>query len=417
MPLTNSISRFKVTPVVEDNTFNIPAPPDVSSSQSAASSEQSHIQSSTKKHGRFQITRVADSLPLSAAQTPVEVPKTSDSVISQLSVDTPISIPAAKLSNIQNTVPANVSQNILLQHSCSNPALVSSIPDKLTPCSQNSASLLTRSVSDIAFANGQPVQNFETDSKGAVHKNFQNLSEKESQMMAHSASADYAHNAEQLKNITISGILSSSDRSTPDVSSVQNENKYQNVASCTDIAQKPQIIEDSPYTRQTHPIESSVPNLLYSFEPVFSQSTSRISSGINTDITNVSYSTADTKFSQYPAAYPTLIVPEVSRMPVSSIYLPSEAESGLTFSRMGNSAGMLPKGFPPPSDSSAKTSDLAPVYASSEQVIQMQQSMVKDANANTVHSCYSISDGKHVQVRILEAFEISQYIDIYIFYK
>lgn len=398
-----------MTPVVEDNAFNIPAPPDVSSSQNAASSEQSLSQSSTKKHGRFQITRVADSLPLSAAQTPVEVPKTSDSVISQLSVDTPISIPAAKLSNIQNTVPANISQNILLQHSCSNPALVSSIPDKLTPCSQNSASLLTRSVSDIAFANGQPVQNFETDSKGAVHKNFQNLSEKETQMMAHNASTDYAHNMEQLKNITISGVLSSSDRLTPDVSSVQNENKYQNVASCTDIAQKPQIIEDSvipshtsiPY-RQTTQIESSDPNIFYSFEPVLSQSTSRISSGINTDVTNVSYTMADSKFSQYAATYSTLIAPEASRMPVSSIYLPPESE----FSRVSVSAGMLPKVFPPSSDSSAKTSDLAPVYASSEQMIQMQQSMVKDANANTVHSCYSISDGKHVQVRILEIFEI-----------
>lgn len=351
---------------------------------------------------------------MSAAQTPVEVPKTSDSVISQLSVDTPISIPAAKLSNIQNTVPANISQNILLQHSCSNPALVSSIPDKLSPCSQNSASLLTRSVSDIAFANGQPVQNFETDSKGAVHKNFQNLSEKETQMMAHNASTDYAHNMEQLKNITISGILSSSDRLTPDVSSVQNENKYQNVASCTDIAQKPQIIEDSvipshtsiPY-RQTTQIESSDPNIFYSFEPVLSQSTSRISSGINTDVTNVSYTMADSKFSQYAATYSTLIAPEASRMPVSSIYLPPESE----FSRVSVSAGMLPKVFPPSSDSSAKTSDLAPVYASSEQMIQMQQSMVKDANANTVHSCYSISDGKHVQVRILEIFN-----NIFFFY-
>lgn len=347
----NTISRFKVTPVVEDAS-KIPVMSDASSSQNTVSLEESETQNSTKKQGRFQITRVTDAVLPNTVQTPPEISVVTDLTVPQIPVDPSISIPVSKSFNLPNRVPVNISQNVLLQHSSSNPALVSSVSDMLTPYSQLPTAALTRSISDIPFA---------SESKEVLNvtkpKDFHVLSQTEPQLAVSSTSTDVTALEQPTINI-VSDIPLVVPSSLPQITTnaiVQN---------CTVVTQKTDVVEDSAIPSAAAPArsisENCFPTTSYAQHHEsysLSQTAPGVQQGINMSV---------------PAA-------DASVVPVP--YSVSSTEPVLAVS------------MPPPA--------VQPVLPCSvEKVAQVQQPMVQDANANTVHCGFSDS-AKSVQVRVL----------------
>lgn len=418
VPITSAFSRFKVTPVIEDNAVAVSSIPSSSISQNIVTAEQSQAQTCVKKQGRFQITRVADEVPLiAAAQPSTDELKKKDQPVPQIPVDSSVSILVEKSPNLQNTVPAHVTQNILLQHSCSNPSLVSSVPDKVALCSQIPASALTRSVSDVAFVNGQPAQNIGGIDASALNSNIQKerdgipvhfSQDKEQQLIEQPTTSNVNYRADLPKPNIPSNVFQSSDTIASELigrnlkTIKPDDIKHQYLTNNIESAQNYSIPSTAaiPYSASNLRDSSSqgtvYANVPYSHDSsnfALPQSVQGLPSG------NATYGNLEIKFSQSHLPYPVLKTSESPKMlSIPTAYSVPPSESGLAFPP-APSAAVHPV-LPCPPDSVIKASDVHPFYPHSDQPIQMQQPLMKDANANTLHLGYNTEDVKSVQVRV-----------------
>lgn len=440
LTITNAFSRFKVTPVVEDN-IQIPITSSgVTISQSAVISEQNQPQNVIKKQGRFQITRVEDEISL---KTVTAEQKVEEKLEPQITVGSSVSISAENSQNLLNTVPSNISQNILLQHSCSNPALVSSVPDKITPCLQIPATSLTRSVSDIAFATGQIVQNVEKDAsfnvpsdlaqKSAVYNISGNIYSSDqvklnvapcsvppSEAIQHISGVTSRSEGiqqcsgvitrpefiQQGPSVTARPISSMPDSTQKDIGvmakPVSNEHASIMVDTSHQYREKPPMhAVPSDNLKESTSYDSSYPLLSYASGTLsagFPHSAPGLTPGVACS-TSISSSSENVRFSQYPVQYPLLNTADPQNMPnISSTCIAPASESGLVFSRVPSS--IVQQTQQVYTDSPMKVSDAALYYlAARAEYNQLQQALAKDANANTLHSGHSF-DGKNIPVNV-----------------
>ncbi|GBM56457.1 Serine/threonine-protein kinase WNK [Araneus ventricosus] len=409
VPPTSSVSRFKVTPVLETPTIQSALIPDPVHSVSIPVATPSEL--NVKKQGRFHITRVADetSGKLVQSSSNEDLCKKGAVCISTASEQTQIHVPAGKLlSQEQQVLPGYNTQTLTLQHSSSNPALMSSLPQTTVPHSQTFATNFTRSISDIGVADEQttklgavdcvishkapnpainlPVQN--PNSAHSLISNVQNtdyniklpdVNSHDISSVAHSDNIKAFPNVPERSNICEPEIVNKhlllAEKINPAVSSIYNEFENKEVPVSDNLPVANQSLIVSGYGIISSPQYSVLPS-------------STLSSSLSTassDICKMPLNGFQTPINAMDAQK------MIHCHPVSGT-LGNMSYSGVSPSPVMNH--IILSG----SETINKVPEMSQFTAASHQMIQLQPPYLKDANANPLYCTYNAEDGKHLQI-------------------
>ncbi|XP_055929291.1 serine/threonine-protein kinase WNK1-like isoform X3 [Argiope bruennichi] len=408
VPPTSNVSRFKVTPVLETPTIQSALIPDPVHSVSIPVTTAPEL--NVKKQGRFHITRVADETSGKLMQSSSNEDLCKKAVVSNSSVTAePVQIhaPAGKLlSQEQQIVPGYTTQTLTLQHSSSNPTLMSSLLQATVPHSQSFATNFTRSISDIGVAEDQSAK------LGAVDS-----------IISHSVAKPTIHLP--IPNPNIAHALVSNVQTTDynvklpdvnchDISSIHSDNMkaFPTAPERSNICD-PDIANKQLLAEKVNPVTSSIYNEFENKEvpvsdnlPVANQSLIVSGYGI----------ISSSQYSVLPSSNLSSSLSSASgdsyKMPLNSLQTPVNAVDAqkmihclpvsgtlgnVSYSGVSSSPAMNHMILSGP-ETINKVPEMSQFTTASHQMIQLQPSYLKDANANPLYCTYSSEDGKHLQI-------------------
>ncbi|GFT09128.1 hypothetical protein NPIL_454021 [Nephila pilipes] len=406
VPPSTQVSRFKVTPVIENQPIQIPVVSDTVNNVPIATPTELNV----KKQGRFHITVVADEVATNMLQSSSseDLTKKVNVCCSNTNLEQ-IHLPVGKLQSLdQQSVTGYATQNISLQHSSSNPALMSSIPQVNVPQSQGIASNFTRSISDIAVA-----EEYVSKLNAADSIISQNIVNSAVIQPIH----DQTNSQGSVSNVKATDLDSKlseanglyiSDTIQPDKMKPIANAEYGSTLCNTEIINKQYSAEKviNPPTsstvckefenREVHMSD----NLSYGNQSLMGSNYGVIPSsqfiGLPHTVLSSSLSSAssDNKLPLNGFQGP------VNPLDIQKMHhcLPVSGKTGnISYPGLSSSPVVNHVVLSVP-DSSNKVPETPQFSASSHQMIQGQPSFLKDANANPLYCTYNSEDGKHLQL-------------------
>ncbi|CAL1280793.1 unnamed protein product, partial [Larinioides sclopetarius] len=410
VPPTCSVSRFKVTPVLETPTIQSALISDPVHSVSIPVATPSEL--NVKKQGRFHITRVADetSGKLVQSSSNEDLCKKGTVCISNTaSEQTQINVPAAKLlSQEQQTVPGYNTQTLTLQHSSSNPTLMSSVLEATVPHSQTFATNFTRSISDIGVADEQTTKLGAVDC--SISHNRPNFSTHLPVQNPNAAHALISNAPNTDYNIKLSDI------NNPDISNFvhsDNMKAFPNVPERSNLCEPEIVNKHLLLAEKINPAVTSIYNEFENKEVPVSDNLSIANQSLIVSGYGIISS------SQYSALPSSTLSSSLStassdicKMPLNGFQTPINAmdtQKGIqshpvsgtlgnvSYSGVSPSPVMNPHIILSGSETINKVHEMSHFTAPSHQMIQLQPPYLKDANANPLYCTYNAEDGKHPQ--------------------
>ncbi|CAL1280789.1 unnamed protein product, partial [Larinioides sclopetarius] len=411
VPPTCSVSRFKVTPVLETPTIQSALISDPVHSVSIPVATPSEL--NVKKQGRFHITRVADetSGKLVQSSSNEDLCKKGTVCISNTaSEQTQINVPAAKLlSQEQQTVPGYNTQTLTLQHSSSNPTLMSSVLEATVPHSQTFATNFTRSISDIGVADEQTTKLGAVDC--SISHNRPNFSTHLPVQNPNAAHALISNAPNTDYNIKLSDI------NNPDISNFvhsDNMKAFPNVPERSNLCEPEIVNKHLLLAEKINPAVTSIYNEFENKEVPVSDNLSIANQSLIVSGYGIISS------SQYSALPSSTLSSSLStassdicKMPLNGFQTPINAmdtQKGIqshpvsgtlgnvSYSGVSPSPVMNPHIILSGSETINKVHEMSHFTAPSHQMIQLQPPYLKDANANPLYCTYNAEDGKHPQI-------------------
>lgn len=355
IPVTSSVSRFKVTPVLE-------AQPIESLLTSDVKSTLNHIALNSefkgKKQGRFHITRVADETSEILVETSkTDNTKNESSITGNFLEQSQNNVLSEELS-LQNRLP-NPKKAETLQTSSSNPALTSAFPQNLIPTDINS---FTRSTSDISVAN----------------KNLKYTNE---------------DNNDKLNNTTIifahetSNSEMSCDKQFENAIDANSYSKTNTSASYTENGITPNVSDfaNNELKNGEVPVTESV---IYSHQ---STSVSCYEANSTTLSSSLSITNDDVKVVNN---FQNGTTTDVKEYPCTVACTISNSDMAFSFSTIScNQVIQCP-------DTISQITEMPPICSTSTQMVDVQPPVLKDANANPLDCTYNSDDSKNFQVSL-----------------
>ncbi|XP_054721257.1 serine/threonine-protein kinase WNK1-like [Uloborus diversus] len=386
VPVSNSFSRFKVTPVIENQSMD-----HLVSSSSANISEPAEVSTDVniKKQGRFQITRVADGAT-STNLLPSRIEYAKTETEAGHSLQDPCMPAGVMNQDQQKPVPVHVSHSILLQHSCSNPTLVSSVSDVKMPNLLTPGTVLTRSISDIMGANVQSVVLNEDISSNNAENHIQMAVTNPN--IVPPCIIPAGHDSEEIRNL-------------PNAEDAKLINQYLNKI---DTGTRP--VPDNIVNPLSHAVmyntlpRSDVPDVTSYPRPSLMPENMRlpvshyaasIPPALNTSL---SFSNGELRLPLNSVQQPVFITSDVQKM--QNLYHLSSrpGDNTINYSGSAPSAIINHQSLPCSDSTFSQNLEHSQYYPPSEQMVQMPQQFLKDANANPLHCTYkNTDDGKKFQ--------------------
>ncbi|GFR33593.1 hypothetical protein TNCT_641271 [Trichonephila clavata] len=401
VPFSTQVSRFKVTPVVENQPIQSPVVSDIVNNVPITTPAELNV----KKQGRFHVTIVTDEVASNVLSSFNDLSKKVSISKSNITSEH-IHLPIGKLQCLdQQSVTGYASQNVSLQHSSSNPALTSSVPQLNVPQSQAGSSNFTRSISDIAVAEEHGTKLNAPDSII-------------SQNVVHSAVIQPIHDqtnrqafVSDIKGTDLDSKLSGANGHY--ISSIVQPDKMKQVSNVeygsnlhnTEISREQhsaeKIINSIPSTtcKEFENKEVSVSdNLYYGNQPLIGSSHGVIPSSQFIGLPQAALSSSLSSASSDNKLPLNGFQGPANPLDAQKMHqcLPLSGKTGNISYPGLSSSPVMNHVVLSCSDPSNKVPEMPQFSASSHQMIQVQPSFLKDANANPLYCTYNSEDGKHL---------------------
>ncbi|GIY73331.1 hypothetical protein CDAR_531013 [Caerostris darwini] len=408
IPSSSIVSRFKVTPVIENQTLQSVSVSDSVHNISLPIATTTSPELNVKKQGRFHITRVADEISTNLVQSSSNEDLYKKSSVFDNTNAEQFHFPTDKLYSQDQHVTGYAFPNIALQHSSSNPALMSTVPETTVSHTETGATNFTRSISDINVAEEQSLK-----LKNAVNGNFHDVTnfavfepiqdQNNTQVFlsnAHDADFNIKSSVVDCHDITgarhkdsmkaFSNVEYESNLSNAEmINKHQYAEKVRHPLICSTLSNEFEkkeflVSENLPCSNQSIVLSNNI--------AIPSSFNIMPSSTLSSSLINASSDISKVPLNGFQASVHLLDAQKIH--PCHSV---SGTVGNISYSEILHPPSINHTAISGP-DTFNKIPEVSQFTSGSHQVIQVQPSFLKDANANPLYCTYNSEDGKHLRL-------------------